>query len=237
MKSVYGSLSLALLLFVSTGCQSAGQQKGSLELRGRVVLTSEMPDLEGWFLDNEMQEASGEVEFTDESILVSESGGLANCVISAHPVGVRTELEPTPDAVFSKIGPRYVPRVLPITEGTRVEFRNVDSPCRGFMARTFTTSFNTMIEAGQQFDEKFPRRGVVPITCDLREYMRGAVVVLDTEHFVVTDAEGTWNLGVLPAGDYDLRLWHERLGKKSVSLGTRTVADGRMEPIEYELEL
>ena len=37
--------------------------------------------------------------------------------------------------------------------------------------------------------------------------MRGLIVVLDTPHFVTTDAEGHFKLGGLPPGNYKLKAW------------------------------
>jgi len=37
--------------------------------------------------------------------------------------------------------------------------------------------------------------------------MRGLILVLNTPHFVVTDANGRFRLGGLPAGQYTLKAW------------------------------
>jgi hypothetical protein len=37
--------------------------------------------------------------------------------------------------------------------------------------------------------------------------MRGVVLVLDTPHFVMTDAAGNFRLTGLPAGRYTLKAW------------------------------
>jgi hypothetical protein len=37
--------------------------------------------------------------------------------------------------------------------------------------------------------------------------MRGLILVLDTPHFTVTDAEGRFRLTGLPPGNYTLKAW------------------------------
>jgi hypothetical protein len=49
--------------------------------------------------------------------------------------------------------------------------------------------------------------GLVTLRCDIHEHMRGLILVLDTPHFVMTDAEGRYRLSDLPAGHYTLKAW------------------------------
>jgi hypothetical protein len=48
---------------------------------------------------------------------------------------------------------------------------------------------------------------LVTVRCDIHEHMRALILVLDTPHFVVTDVEGNFRLGDLPAGHYRLKAW------------------------------
>ena len=53
----------------------------------------------------------------------------------------------------------------------------------------------------------FDTPGLVTLRCDIHEHMRGLILVLDSSHFVVTDAQGRFRLSGLPAGRYTLKAW------------------------------
>ena len=49
--------------------------------------------------------------------------------------------------------------------------------------------------------------GLVTVRCDIHEHMRALILVVDTPHFVVTDAEGRFRLSGLPPGRHTLKVW------------------------------
>jgi len=104
----------------------------------------------------------------------------------------------------------FLPALLPVQVGTRVAFPNLDntyhnifsySPAKRFDLGRYRSDERPIPE--QQFDTP----GLVVLRCDIHEHMRGLILVLDTPHFVVTDAAGHYRLGRLPAGHYTLKAW------------------------------
>lgn len=181
-------------------------------VHGRIVLSGEAPEREVHELDDEMAELVGALEYVDETWLVCEGGGLANCVVQLRPLFEAETLEPLENALYEKVGCTYEPRVLAIPVGTTVTLRNRDSCCRGFHSYSVYTQFNTMLEVGDELEVTFERAEAAPISCDLREYMRGAIVAVDSRHYAVTDEHGGFSLTEVPAGRYRMRIWHEGLG-------------------------
>jgi hypothetical protein len=53
----------------------------------------------------------------------------------------------------------------------------------------------------------FDVAGLVTLRCDIHEHMRALILVLDTPHFIITDAEGGFRLSGLPEGRYTLKAW------------------------------
>ena len=53
----------------------------------------------------------------------------------------------------------------------------------------------------------FDKPGLVTLRCEIHEHMRGLILVLNTPHFVVTDAAGRFKLTDLPAGKFVLNAW------------------------------
>ena len=104
----------------------------------------------------------------------------------------------------------FVPALLPIEVGTRVEFPNLDDTYHNIFSYSPVKRF----DLGRYRPEErpipsvvFDRPGLVTLRCDIHEHMRGLVLVLSTPYFVMTDTAGRFRLDKLPAGRYTLKAW------------------------------
>ncbi|SDR71663.1 carboxypeptidase regulatory-like domain-containing protein [Opitutus sp. GAS368] len=104
----------------------------------------------------------------------------------------------------------FVPMLLPVQAGTRVEFPNYDDTYHNIFSYSPVKRFDL---GRYRPDERpipsvlFDRPGLVVLRCDIHEHMRGLILVLATPHFVMTDADGRYRLTGLPAGRYVLKAW------------------------------
>jgi len=58
--------------------------------------------------------------------------------------------------------------------------------------------------------------GIIKIDCDvLHTWMSAAIVVTQSPYYAVTDRDGRFVIEQLPAGEYQMETWHERLGSKN----------------------
>ncbi|MEY2520063.1 MAG: hypothetical protein QOF24_1822 [Verrucomicrobiota bacterium] len=103
-----------------------------------------------------------------------------------------------------------VPALLAVQAGTKVEFPNLDDTFHNI----FSYSPAKRFDLGRYRPEErpipsqvFDKAGLVTLRCDIHEHMRGLILVLETPHFVVTDAEGRFRLTGLPAGRFTLKAW------------------------------
>ena len=104
----------------------------------------------------------------------------------------------------------FVPALLPVEMGTRVEFPNLDDAYHNI----FSYSPAKRFDLGRYRPEErpvpsviFDKPGLVTLRCDIHEHMRGLILVLNTPYFVMTDAAGHFRLDRLPAGHYTLKAW------------------------------
>jgi plastocyanin len=104
----------------------------------------------------------------------------------------------------------FVPLLLPVRLGTRVEFPNHDDAYHD----VFSYSTVKRFDLGRYRPEEkpvpsqvFDTPGLVTLRCDIHEHMRGLILVVDTPHFVVTDEDGRFQLNGLPAGNFTLKVW------------------------------
>ncbi len=104
----------------------------------------------------------------------------------------------------------FIPSLLPVRVGTKVEFPNLDDTYHSI----FSYSPAKRFDLGRYRPEErpiptqvFDKPGLVTLRCDIHEHMRGLILVLNTSHFVITDTDGHFRLGELPAGHYTLKAW------------------------------
>ena len=104
----------------------------------------------------------------------------------------------------------FVPLILPIQVGTKVEFPNLDDTYHNI----FSFSPAKRFDLGRyRSDERpipsqvFDVIGLVTVRCDIHRHMRGLILVVDTPYFVVSDADGRFRLGSLPSGHHTLKAW------------------------------
>jgi plastocyanin len=104
----------------------------------------------------------------------------------------------------------FLPSLLPVQVGTRVEFPNLDDTYHSIFSYSPAKRFDL---GRYRPDERpipseiFDRPGLVTLRCDIHEHMRGLILVLETPYFVMTDEEGRFRLSGLPSGRYMLKAW------------------------------
>lgn len=104
----------------------------------------------------------------------------------------------------------FIPLLLPIQVGTKVEFPNLDDAYHNIFSYSAPKRFDLGRYRADETpvpSQTFPSPGLVTLRCDIHEHMRGLVLVLPTPHFVVTAPDGAFRLGGLPPGRYVLKAW------------------------------
>jgi plastocyanin len=104
----------------------------------------------------------------------------------------------------------FVPALLPVQVGTRVEFPNLDDTYHSIFSYSPAKRFDLGRYRPEERpipSEVFDTAGLVTLRCDIHEHMRGLILVLNTPYFVMTDVEGRFRLRGLPSGQYTLKAW------------------------------
>lgn len=128
----------------------------------------------------------------------------------------------------------FLPALLPVQVGTRVEFPNLDDTYHNI----FSFSPAKRFDLGRYRSNETPIPsvvfdvpGLVTLRCDIHEHMRALILVLDTPYFTLSDPDGHYRLSGLPAGQYTLKAWltSKTTREQSVSLtnGVNLKADFR----------
>jgi len=104
----------------------------------------------------------------------------------------------------------FVPPLLAVEVGTRIEFPNLDDTYHNIFSYSPAKRFDLGRYRPEERpipSEIFETPGLVTLRCDIHQHMRGLILVLNTPHFVVTEPDGRFRLSGLPSGHYTLKAW------------------------------
>jgi plastocyanin len=122
-------------------------------------------------------------------------------------------LAPRPVARMVQHRHAFAPRVLVVTAGDSVEFRNRDEVYHNVFSVSPANPFDLHPCApGSRQIVTFPQAGVVVLNCELHPEERAYVVVVPNHAFTRPDGRGGFALAGLPRGSYELCAWHPRHG-------------------------
>lgn len=145
---------------------------------------------------------------------VRSRGGepVRDAVVYAMPEGATKQDLPAPRrAVIDQVDKEFVPYVTAVPVGTRVDFPNRDRIRHHVYSFSPAKTFEIPLYEGMP-DElvDFDRPGEVVLGCNIHDWMKAYVFVVDTRYFAITNDGGVAAIE-LPAGDYRVEVWHPRL--------------------------
>ena len=160
----------------------------------------------------------------DESILIGQSGGLANVFVYVKnpPSGEYTP--PGEPAILDQQGSIFTPRVQGVRVGQELLMKNGDPFIHNVRSLSKKNRpFNIVQPQGTPDRKKTFDQAEGPITlkCDFHRWMEAHLWVMDHPFYAVTNAEGEFKILDLPPGDYEISAWHEKLGEQSEKITVR----------------
>lgn len=152
----------------------------------------------------------------NETLLVSTDGRLRNAAVILRPLSGGVVAQPK-KLVLDNQYCAFTPHVQVAPLGSELLLKNSDPILHTVHARLGQeTLFNVGLPKWRQVTKRLDRAGVIKIDCDvLHTWMSAVIVVTDSPYFAVTDEQGAFNIAGLPLGDYEMEVWHERLGAKT----------------------
>jgi len=171
-------------------------------------------------------------------VLTEDGQGVVDAVLSLTPLDssappARPAAEPVR---IVQAGMEYRPPVTAIQVGTEIEFPNKDDVQHHLYSVSRPKRFEKPLYApGSHEVVMFDQPGVVLLGCNIHDWMSAYVVIVETPYFALSDGAGTVTVAGLPAGRYQLEVWHARLPRpirQEVSVGEVAAA-----PSEIRLNL
>ena len=100
----------------------------------------------------------------------------------------------------------FSPRVLPVLQGTIVDFPNADAVFHSAFSVSPSNPFELGIYGqGKEKFVQFRKPGIVEVSCHIHPFMKATVVVAQNPYFAVTSANGSYSIHGVPAGRYTVK--------------------------------
>lgn len=186
-------------------------------------------NFEGEAPDPETYDASGNSEcgvdeVKGQKVVVNDNGTLKNAVVAVKsgPSGLDKSAG---DLKINQKDCQYNPHISTAKVGQEIEVGDKDQGLHNVRGTNQDGKqlFNLQTFQGQSKTFTIDNTGVVSLECDVHPWMQSWIYVTEHGAAGVTDDSGEVSLSDLPAGEYELEIWHEEYGKQSKTV---TVEEG-----------
>ena len=203
-------------------------------ISGKVLFTGAAPEPQPILMDAEpiCQEKYPDGAFTEE-VVVNDNGTLQNVFVYVKSgLGDLKFPIPAQSVVLDQQGCRYHPHVLGIQAGQELIIRNSDGILHNIhpmptLNRAFNLGQPIAMDSKKTFDKV---EVMIPISCDVHDWMSGYAGVLDHPYFSVTGTDGAFSLPNLPPGTYTIEVWHEKYGTQTMEV---TIGEKETKDVEF----
>lgn len=104
----------------------------------------------------------------------------------------------------------FMPRVMVINVGTRVDFPNNEDIFHNIFSYYKGKRFDLGLYPPKTTKSVFfDKVGVHELFCNIHSNMHAYIIVVDTPHHAVTSKKGKFAIEGLPSGEITLRIWRE----------------------------
>ena len=222
LVAVLAAMPLSGLLAYDGGAVSdGGSVSGVVKFKGAAPAPKKLEITK----DKEVCAKSGK---TDPSLIVS-GGNLVNAVVTITDINKGKKMEPQ-KVKLDQNGCEYKPHVLAMAAGSSVDILNPDGILHNVHSYSKANSPFNMAQPKfkKTITVKVDKPEVINLKCDVHGWMNAWLFVAANPYFSVTDNSGGFKLTDVPAGTYNVEVWHETLGKTSQKVTVKAKADTKV---------
>ena len=182
---------------------------------------------------NKDTDVCGQTPKINKELVVAPDGGIQYAVVSIPGIAKGKAFSDTKPVLDQK-GCEYAPHIVLAPVGQQVDIQNSD----GILHNIHTYSDkNPPVNIAQPKFKKtvnatFTTPEAVKLSCDVHGWMQGWLIVEDSPYYAVTDEKGAFKITDIPAGDYEVKVWQEKLGASTQKI---TVKPGADTAVNFEL--
>ena len=168
---------------------------------------------------------TGKAELRDsKEPAVRKKMDFSGVVLWLEPMNGKPPLPPTMHARMSQKDKTFAPHILTVSVGATVDFPNFDPIFHNVFSTYDGQNFDlALYPPGTSRSVTFRWPGIVRVFCNIHASMSAVIVVLDTPYFDTTKKDGSFEFRNVPAGEYYLRVFHERATPETLDALARRV--------------
>lgn len=129
---------------------------------------------------------------------------------------------------------KFVPHVSVLTVGSTIQALNRDATLHNVHFYGALTANIALPLRGMKATRKVNKPGMIIVKCDIHGWMQAFIRVDSHPFHAVTDNNGRFSIPGIPAGNYNVEIWHERLGRLQKTIHIKSTKTERIE-VEYSL--
>ena len=221
---------------------AAETDTNSASISGTVTFNGDAPEMAvlDMAADPVCDEKNQENPRRRQVLVLGEGQTIANVMVQIKGASLPDLDHDTPDAVveFDQGGCQYAPHVFGLRVGQTLKILNPDGTLHNVHAFSkVNAEFNeAMPQFRTELEKVFDKAEPAPfaIKCDVHPWMNAWAAVFDHPYFAVTGEDGAFTISGLPAGTYEVEIWHERLPAQTVSV---TVGIGEQATLDTVMEV
>jgi plastocyanin len=190
----------------------AGGPTGSIT--GKISFTGTVPPAEKVKTAADPKCAAMHKDGLEKQLVQVKDGGLAHAFVYLKTGVTGTYPAPTTPVLLDQQGCTYHPHIVGLQVGQPITIRNSDDTLHNIHPRpTLNSEFNVgQARQGMEATKTFDKEEVmIPVGCDVHPWMRSYISVLSHPFFAVSAEDGTYEIKNVPAGDYEVEVFHEKL--------------------------
>lgn len=157
-------------------------------------------------------------------VLAADGKPIADAVVYAIAVDAKmAPFSATKTAVVDQQNRVFIPHVLAVPVGTRVEFKNTDSVNHYVYSFSSVKKFQIKLFKADTQDHTvlLDQPGLITLGCNIHDFMLGYIFVAPTPFVGVSDSSGWVHLPVSTRGEWTLSVWHERSNEDVEKIATK----------------
>jgi plastocyanin len=197
-------------------------------IRGTVKIEGKLPKLPPLQI-TKYKEVCKDVP--NESLIVGPRQGLRYAVITLEGITKGKAVERETVHELDNLKCRFNPHVQAASIGQFVVLKNSD-PILHTAHAVFANEqphFNVGLYPGRVSRKPLVAPGVVKIRCEVHPWMAAYIVVTEHPYHAISDIYGEYELGDVPPGIYQLKVWHESLGSQERRIEVKPSATQRLD--------
>jgi len=128
--------------------------------------------------------------------------------------------------VIDQVDKEFIPYVTVVQRGSAINFPNNDEIRHQVYSFSKSKQFELPLYSGNPSSPVvFDKNGVIAMACNIHDWMKAYIYVVDTNKFTISDKAGQAVLSNLAKGQYEVVVWHPK-AKESEQLNAQQIDIG-----------